>query len=71
MSKILVVDDEVKACTLLKRFLETKKHDVITSYSGEDALEKVKSEKPDLILLDIRMPGLDGLEVVRICPSSW
>lgn len=65
MSKILVVDDEKKACELLKRFLETKRHDVITSYCGEDALEKVKSEKPDLILLDIKMPGMDGLEVVR------
>ena len=65
MSKILVVDDEVKACNLLKRFLETKRHDIITANCGEEALEKVKSEKPDRILLDIKMPGMDGLEVVR------
>jgi len=65
MSKILVVDDEVKACNLLKRFLETKRHDIITANCGEEALEMVKSEKPDLILLDIKMPGMDGLEVVR------
>lgn len=65
MSKILVVDDEIKACELLKRFLEMKRHDVVTANSGEEALEKVKSEKPDLILLDITMPGMDGLEVVR------
>jgi len=44
MSKILVVDDEVKACNLLKRFLETKRHDIITANCGEEALEMVKSE---------------------------
>ena len=65
MSRILVVEDEVKARELLKRYLETKRHDVFLSHSGEDALEKVKSVKPDLILIDIQMPGIDGLEVVR------
>ncbi|ODS30951.1 MAG: response regulator [Candidatus Scalindua rubra] len=65
MSKILVVDDEVKACELLKRFLKTKEYDVITSNSGEDAIEKVKNEKPDVILLDVRMPGMDGIEVLK------
>ena len=65
MSKILVVDDEVKACELLKRFLEKKGYDVIMSNSGEDALEKVKNLKPDIILLDIKMPGIDGMEVLR------
>ena len=65
MSKILVVDDEVKACELLKRFLEKKEYDVITSSSGEDAIEKVKSEKPDAMLLDVRMPGMDGMEVLK------
>ncbi|MBC8555046.1 MAG: response regulator, partial [Candidatus Brocadiales bacterium] len=58
MSKILVVDDEVKACELLKRFLEAMEYDVIMSNSGEDAIDKVKSEKPDAILLDVRMPGI-------------
>ena len=65
MSKILVVDDEVKACELLKRFLEKKEYEVITSHSGEDAIEKVKNLKPDIMLLDIRMPGMDGMEVLR------
>jgi len=65
MSKILIVDDEVKACELLKRFLETKGYDVITANRGEDALEKVKNEKPNAILLDIRMPGMDGIEVLK------
>ncbi|MBC8554434.1 MAG: response regulator [Candidatus Brocadiales bacterium] len=65
MSKILVVDDEVKACELLKRFLEMKGYEVITSNNGEDAIEKVKNENPDAMLLDIRMPGMEGTEVLR------
>ncbi len=65
MSKILVVDDEVKACDLLKRFLEKKGYDVITANNGEDAIAKVKNEKPDVILLDIRMPGMEGTEVLK------
>ena len=65
MSKILVVDDEVKACKLLKRFLELKGYEVIVSNEGEDAIEKAKNEKPDTILLDIRMPGMEGTEVLK------
>jgi len=65
LSKILVVDDEVKACGLLKRFLETKGYDVITANNGVDAIEKVKNEKPDAMLLDIRMPGMEGIEVLK------
>ncbi len=65
MSKILVVDDEVKACKLLKRFLELNSYEVIISNNGEDAIEKVKNEKPDAMLLDIRMPGMEGTEVLK------
>ncbi|MCR4288755.1 MAG: response regulator [Candidatus Scalindua sp.] len=65
MSTILVVDDEVKACELLKRFLEMKGYDVIVANNGEDAIEKVKNEKPDAMLLDIRMPGIEGIEVLK------
>ena len=65
MNKILVVDDEVKASELLKRFLEAKGYEVITSSSGEDAIEKVRNEKPNAILLDIKMPGMDGTETLK------
>ena len=65
MSKILIVDDEVKTGRFLKRFLEIKGYDVITSNNGEDALKKAKNGKPDIILLDIKMPGMDGIEVLR------
>ncbi len=65
MSTILVVDDEVKACELLKRFLEMKGYDVIAANNGEDAIKMVKDNKPDVMLLDIRMPGMEGTEVLK------
>ncbi|MBC8551130.1 MAG: response regulator [Candidatus Brocadiales bacterium] len=65
MNKILVVDDERKICELIKRLLETRGLYVNTSNSGEDALEKTKNEHYDVILLDIRMPGINGIEVLE------
>lgn len=65
MRKILVVDDEVKECELLRRFFEKKGYTVITSKNGMDAIEKVQNESPDVMLLDIRMPGMDGVEVLK------
>ena len=65
MAKILVVDDEVKICELLQRFFEKKGYTVITSNNGMDATEKVQNESPDVMLLDIRMPGMDGIEVLK------
>ncbi len=64
MSKILIVDDNNNMCFLLKSFLEDMEYDVLTSNNGKNALSKVKRDKPDIILLDIRMPGMDGLEVL-------
>ena len=66
MYKILIVDDEIKACDFLKKILELKGFSVTVSYSGESALEKVKTEMPDIVLLDIRMPGMDGMETLRL-----
>lgn len=65
MSKILIVDEDDNACFLLKNFLEEKDHDVIVSHSGMDALEKVYNLKPDIMLLDLIMEGIDGMEVLR------
>lgn len=65
MTKILVVDDEVKECELLRRFFEKKGYTVITSNNGMDAIEKVQNESPDVMLLDIRMPGMGGVEVLK------
>lgn len=65
MSKILIVDDNPNACHLLKSFLEEMGHDVTVSHNGADALEKVKNLKPDIMLLDIIMEGIYGIEVLK------
>ncbi len=63
-SKILVVDDEPAVCELLKEFLEARGYGVTTASFGAEALIAVQDERPHLVLLDILMPGMDGLEVL-------
>jgi DNA-binding response OmpR family regulator len=59
------VDDEVELCDLLREFLTDKGYAVITVTSGEEALVKVGQESLDAIFLDVRMPDMSGLEVLR------
>ena len=61
--KILIVDDEAELVDLVKIRLEAAGYDVIKAYDGQEGLEKAKSEKPDLVLLDIMMPKMDGYKV--------
>jgi DNA-binding response OmpR family regulator len=68
--KILVVDDEIYIVHILDFSLGMEGYEVITALDGEQALEKVKTEKPDLIVLDIMMPKLDGYEVCKNIKSS-
>lgn len=63
-SKILVVDDEPFNVELLEGMLSMD-YDILTAYNGNEALEQVEKNSPDLILLDIMMPGLNGYEVCR------
>jgi len=63
--KILVIDDEPEVVALLKHYLEKSKYEVITAKNGPEGFEKACSQKPDLILLDIIMPEIDGLTVLR------
>lgn len=63
--KILVVDDEDDIVDLAKTFLSSKGYEVSTASNGDAAIAKAQSEKPDLILLDILMPGKNGFEVTR------
>jgi len=63
--KILVVDDEKPIADILQFNLTKEGYSVVTAYDGDEALEKVEAEKPDLILLDIMLPKRDGMEVVR------
>lgn len=62
---ILVVDDEKPIADILQFNLTKEGYRVVTAYDGDEALEKVEEEKPDLILLDIMLPKRDGMEVVR------
>lgn len=63
--KILVADDDPNICELLRLYLEKEGYTPILAADGEEAIEKFKEEKPDLILLDIMMPKLDGWQVCR------
>jgi len=63
--KVLVVDDEPEFVELIKFRLECSGYDVITAFDGNDGLKKIKKEKPDAMLLDILMPGIDGIEVLK------
>lgn len=65
MARVLIVDDEPEAVELLQEFLGAKGYDVITAGDGAEAVRKVMDERPHLILLDVRMPKMDGLEVLR------
>jgi DNA-binding response OmpR family regulator len=65
MSRILVVDDERDVLNAVVPILEDAGHDVITCTNSEDALNQIADDLPDLVVLDIIMPGLDGVEVCR------
>jgi two-component system alkaline phosphatase synthesis response regulator PhoP len=68
--KILVVDDEIYIVHILDFSLGMEGYEVVTALDGEQALEKLRSEKPDLIVLDIMMPKLDGYEVCKTVKGS-
>lgn len=63
--KVLVVDDEKPISDIIKFNLEKEGYEVVVAYDGEEALQKVESESPDLIVLDLMLPKIDGLEVAK------
>ncbi|MEE8260748.1 MAG: response regulator [Nitrospinaceae bacterium] len=63
--KILVVDDEVKMCFTLTKLFELSNYSVAVAHNGLEALDKVDSFQPHCILLDIRMPQMNGVEVLK------
>lgn len=65
-ARVLVVDDLEPNVKLLEAKLRAEYFDVVTAFSGQEAIEKAKSEQPDIILLDVMMPGMDGFEACRI-----
>lgn len=65
MAKLLIVDDEMDVREFAANFFRKRKIEVSTAGSGEEALELLKNQQPNLILLDIKMPGIDGIETLR------
>ena len=65
MKKILVVDDEIIIRDLLEDFLSRKGYDVYTASDGSGGIAKVKEIKPHIVLLDILMPGMDGIDTLK------
>ncbi len=69
-ARVLVVDDILPNVKLLEAKLSCEYYDVITATSGQEALEKVENENPDIVLLDVMMPGMDGFEVCTRIKSN-
>src|SRR4029450_2848250 len=63
--KILVVDDTAHNVKMLVDLLSAKGYETVTAPSGQEGLDQVEAERPDLVLLDVMMPGMDGYEVCR------
>ena len=68
--KILVVDDDTKTVDLVKLYLERDGHSVITAYDGPSALKSFREKQPNLVVLDVMLPGLNGVEICRTLRSE-
>ena len=64
LKSILIVDDEVEAVNLLKSILERKGYTVYGALNGQDGIDIIKTKKPDLVFLDVKMPGMTGVDVL-------
>lgn len=69
-SKILIVDDEINLVNMLQRLLKNLDYDVATATDGRQALERANQFEPDLILLDIKISNMDGIEVLKTLRST-
>ena len=65
MGKILVADDDKNICELLSIYLEKEDYEVVLAHDGESAIAQFQAAKPDMVLLDVMMPMLDGWQVCR------
>jgi DNA-binding response OmpR family regulator len=65
MPKILIIEDEHKICDFIKKILEFEKYTVETAYDGSDGLKKARINRYDVVILDILLPGMDGLDICK------
>jgi CheY-like chemotaxis protein len=70
MAKILVVDDEPDIVRVVVKLMTSRGHDVRTAADGQEALEQVVADRPDVIILDLNLPTMDGFEVCRRLKSD-
>ncbi len=68
--KILVVDDDPDLVEVLSKRLKSNHYQVVTAYDSEEGLKKAKAENPDLIILDVMMPGMDGAAMAAVLRES-
>jgi two-component system alkaline phosphatase synthesis response regulator PhoP len=70
MKKVLLVDDDVEFCEATKLLLESKDYEVVLAYDGKEGLEKIRADKPDLVILDVMMPEINGYDVCVILKAD-
>lgn len=71
LGSVLVVDDENSIRNILQRILEEAGYDVATAANGQEALDKVSQLMPEVVVLDIKMPGMSGMEVLQRIATNW
>jgi len=68
--RILIIDDEVQLVDMVKMRLEASGYEVIVAYDGQEGFEKARKERPDLIILDLMLPKMDGYKVCGLLKSD-
>ena len=71
MQRILVIDDDPNTAKVVATWFAKDPYEVLSAEDGERGLELARSKRPDLILLDLRMPGIDGMSVLRMIKERW
>ena len=70
MRKVLLVDDDVELCEAIKVLLESKDYEVVMAHNGKEGLERVRAEHPDLVILDVMMPEMNGYDVCVVLKAD-
>jgi len=69
--RIMLVDDEERYLQTTKKLIEKKGHEVLTAQSGKEAIEKLKPENIHVVILDVKMPGMDGNETLKVIKALY